>query len=88
MPADLTWLASIPQRHAQAAPDADSWIRRGFRSLPARYASGAITAAASLVLGFYLGLSSGGPGRPHIDADPFLSPDELLAIELLKEGGA
>ena len=88
MPADLAWLASIPERHAQDAPDADGRILRGYRFIPPRYAAGAITAAASLVLGIYLGLSGVGAGRPHVDADPFLSPDELLTIELLKEGGA
>lgn len=85
MPADLAWLASIPERHAQDAPDADWRIRR---FLPPRYAAGAITAAVSLVLGIYLGLSGVGAGRSQVDADPFLSPDELLTIELLKEGGA
>lgn len=85
MPADLAWLASIPERHAQDAPDVDGRIRC---FLPPRYAAGAITAAASLVLGIYLGLSGVGAGRSKVDADPFLSPDELLTIELLKEGGA
>ncbi|MGA9470204.1 MAG: hypothetical protein WBV19_06995 [Candidatus Macondimonas sp.] len=86
--ADLAWLASIPQHHAQAMPDAEPWFKLGFRLLPTHYAAGAISAAASLVLGFYLGLISSGPVQSHVDAEPLLSYDELLTVELLKEGGA
>jgi hypothetical protein len=85
---DLAWLASIPQHHAQAMPAADPWFKLGLRLLPTHYAAGAISAAASLVLGFYLGMISTGPARPHVDADPFLSYYELLTVELLKEGDA
>lgn len=88
VPADLAWLASIPQHHAQAMPAAEPWFKPGLRLLPTHYAAGAISATASLVLGIYLGLISSGPARPHVEADPFLSYDESLTVELLKEGGA
>lgn len=86
LPADLAWLAAIPQGHAQTARGAEPAIGRVSRVLSMRYAAGAMAAAVSLVLGFYLGLGGVGPGQPHVDADPFLSPDELLTIELLKGG--